>query len=142
MITFQQCHQKIHERLDLALGFARLARYYQEVGTLSKCAEQRELAMEEYRAILEDWDESALDALTATLLGEKRSTVERCLAQLEQNDSCLRRTCLKIAPAVPFDPASEDLQPANLRDAPPVEGPREMPRLVCSPRTPKAGLST
>src|SRR5687767_10462315 len=64
-------------RLDLAIGFARLASYFQQTGNPKEYGEQKGFAETHYRRIVQDWDELGVESNAE--FREKRRIVEECL---------------------------------------------------------------
>ena len=70
--------------LDLALGFARLASYFQQTGNRKEYIEQKGYAETHYKHIMNDWDELGVESNPE--FREKRRVVEECLENLKRKE--------------------------------------------------------
>ena len=78
----------LHARLDLAIGFARLASYFQQTGNLHEYREQLAFAETQYQQIVKDWKELQAEIEAEADLFEKRRTAEDCLDKLKRGEQC------------------------------------------------------
>ena len=73
-------------RLDLALGFARLASHFHRIGNYKEYSEQLGHTRKQYELILHDWTE--FDAEGNPTLREKRRGLEECFEKLMRGEHC------------------------------------------------------